>query len=236
MRRYPHVQVEACRSVPQHKNFFQGTAHACPRPWRCGQGPGDGGGACRAVGPLHMQTASGGSPTTRICSSRRGARSPEFALLSALCPSALPCHAVRCQGPLGFPAGVMAPAPEQVRPAGPQALQWSTVLPRALNACGRSVPSSVDDAVVSHKPPLLPASFPLGMPQFRPGVEDGPVLCFEGSKGLRQGRVMGCGHCQEARRPRAAGRPVRSPALRPCVTPAPPFPLRLGSRPFEALA
>ena len=29
MRRYPHVQVEACRSMPQHKKFFQGTAHAC---------------------------------------------------------------------------------------------------------------------------------------------------------------------------------------------------------------
>ena len=29
MRRYPHVQVEACRSMLQHKKFFQGTAHAC---------------------------------------------------------------------------------------------------------------------------------------------------------------------------------------------------------------
>ena len=31
MRRYPHVQVEAWRSMPQHKKFFQGTAHACLR-------------------------------------------------------------------------------------------------------------------------------------------------------------------------------------------------------------
>ena len=30
MRRYPHVQVAACRSMPRHKKFFQGTAHAWP--------------------------------------------------------------------------------------------------------------------------------------------------------------------------------------------------------------
>ena len=29
-RRYPHVQVEACRSMAQHKKFFRGTALACP--------------------------------------------------------------------------------------------------------------------------------------------------------------------------------------------------------------
>ena len=43
-RRYPHVQVEACRSMPRHKKFFRGTAHAHGGYRRLAKGSGPGAG------------------------------------------------------------------------------------------------------------------------------------------------------------------------------------------------